>query len=89
MMLCEWDASEGHPGQSCLHLFARILSSSLTSVSIFSVCCYSIVSISVVPILTTGEKLSTLPTLWSELTGGQFRLSHPYLWLHISLFPLI
>jgi hypothetical protein len=48
MMLCEWDAAEGDSGQSCVHLFARILSSSLTSVSIFSVCCYSIVSISVV-----------------------------------------
>ncbi len=47
MILCEWDASEGHPGQSCVHLYARILSTSFTSVSIFSVCCYSIVSISV------------------------------------------
>jgi hypothetical protein len=35
MILCE-----GDPGQSCVHLYARILSSSLTSVSIFSVCCY-------------------------------------------------
>jgi hypothetical protein len=43
MILCEWDA---HPGQSCVHLFARILSMSFSSVSIFSVCCYSIVSIS-------------------------------------------
>ena len=34
------------PGWCCVHLCARILSSSLTSVSIFSVCCYSIVSIS-------------------------------------------
>jgi hypothetical protein len=46
MILCEWDAPEGDPGQSCVHLFARILSTSFTSVSIFSVCCYSIVSIS-------------------------------------------
>jgi hypothetical protein len=46
MILCEWDAPEGDPGQSCVHLYARILSSSLTSVSIFSVSCYSIVSIS-------------------------------------------
>jgi hypothetical protein len=52
MILCEWDAPEGDPGQSCVHLFARIQSSSLTSVSIFSVCCYSIVSISVVPPLS-------------------------------------
>jgi hypothetical protein len=48
MILCEWDAPEGDPERSCVHLFARILSSSLTSVSIFSVFCYSIVSISVV-----------------------------------------
>ncbi len=25
MILCEWDAPEGDPGQSCVHLFARIL----------------------------------------------------------------
>ncbi len=48
MILCEWDAPEGDPGQSCVHLYARILSSTLTSVSIFSVSCYSIVSISMV-----------------------------------------
>jgi hypothetical protein len=41
MILCEWDASEGHPGQSCVHLYARILSMSFISVSIFSVWCYS------------------------------------------------
>jgi hypothetical protein len=46
MILCEWDAPEGDPGQSCVHLFARILSTSFRSVSIFSVCCYSSVSIS-------------------------------------------
>ncbi len=44
MILCEWDAPEGDPGQSCVHLFARILSTSFTSVSIFPVCCYSSVS---------------------------------------------
>ncbi len=48
MILCEWDAPEGDPGHSCVHLYARILSSSLTSVSIFSVYCYSIVSISMI-----------------------------------------
>jgi hypothetical protein len=48
MVLCEWDALEGDPGQSCVHLFARILSTSFSSVSIFSVCCYSRVSISMV-----------------------------------------
>jgi hypothetical protein len=47
MILCEGDAPEGDPGQSCVHLFARILSTSFSSVSIFSVCCYYIVSISV------------------------------------------
>jgi hypothetical protein len=58
MILCEWDAPEGDPGQSCVHLFARILSTSITSVSIFSVCCYSSVSISMVCIycsLTQGR----------------------------------
>jgi hypothetical protein len=40
----EWDASEGNPGQSCVHLYPRILSTSFTSVSIFSVWCYSSVS---------------------------------------------
>jgi hypothetical protein len=48
MILREWDAPEGDPGQICVHLFARILWTSFTSVSIFSVCCYSIVSISMV-----------------------------------------
>jgi hypothetical protein len=47
MILCEWDAPEGHPGQCCVHLYARILSTSFISVSIFSVWCYSSVSISV------------------------------------------
>jgi hypothetical protein len=41
MILCELDAPEGDPGQSCVHLFAHILSTSFSSVSIFSVCCYS------------------------------------------------
>jgi hypothetical protein len=54
MILCEWDTPEGDPGQSCVHLYARILSSSLTSVSIFSVCCYSIVSISMAFIIDEG-----------------------------------
>jgi hypothetical protein len=26
MILCEWDAPEGHPGQSCVHLYARVVS---------------------------------------------------------------
>jgi hypothetical protein len=48
MILCEWDAPEGHPGQCCVHhQYARILSTSFTSVSIFSVWCYSSVFISV------------------------------------------
>jgi hypothetical protein len=25
MILCVWDAPEGHPGQCCIHLYARIL----------------------------------------------------------------
>jgi hypothetical protein len=53
MILYEWDAPKGNPGQYCVHLYAfynSILSTSFTtvSVSIFSVCCYSSVSISVV-----------------------------------------
>jgi hypothetical protein len=48
MILCEWDAPEGHPGQCCLHLYAFYPLSYFTSVSIFSVCCYSSLSISVV-----------------------------------------
>jgi hypothetical protein len=48
MILCKWDAPEVDPGESCVHLFARILSTSFSSVSIFSVCCYSSVSISMV-----------------------------------------
>ncbi len=55
MILCEWDAPEGDSGQSCVHLYARILSMSFSSVSIFSVCCYSIVSISMVTTLLTQE----------------------------------
>jgi hypothetical protein len=66
MILCDWDAPEGDPGQSCVHLFARILSTSFTSVSIFSVCCYSSVSISMrksqlqrkIYFLRRGEELS-------------------------------
>ncbi len=55
MILCEWDAPEGDPGQSCVHLFARILSTSFSSVSIFSVCCYSIVSISMLTTLPLSD----------------------------------
>jgi hypothetical protein len=62
MILCEWDASEGNPGQSCVHLYARILSTSFTSVSIFSVWCYSSVSISMGRPLGRGN--STYMTMW-------------------------
>ncbi len=41
-----YDPQEGHPGQHAYTFLIRILSSSLTSVSIFSVCYYSSVSIS-------------------------------------------
>jgi hypothetical protein len=58
MILCEWDAPEGHPGQSCVHLYASILSTSFTSVSIFSVWCYSSVSISM--LCSTQELLRTM-----------------------------
>ncbi len=66
MILCEWDAPEGDPGQSCVHLFARILSTSFTSVSIFSVCCYSSVSISKGP--------PTLPNVQFSLLNTQYML---------------
>jgi hypothetical protein len=62
MILCEWDASEGNPGQSCVHLFARILSTSFTSVSIFSVWCYSNVSISMVCTLILRRANDTVRT---------------------------
>ncbi len=38
----ECPTPEGHPGQCCVHLYARILSTSFTSVSIFSVWCCSL-----------------------------------------------
>jgi hypothetical protein len=31
VILCDWDAPEGHPGQCCVHLFARILLTYFTS----------------------------------------------------------
>ena len=71
MILCEWDAPEGDPGQSCVHLYARILSSSLTSVSIFSVSCYSIVSISMVQ----AELSTSLRFLRTTLSQRVLRLS--------------
>ncbi len=56
---------EGHSGQSCVHLYARILSTSFTSVSIFSVWCYSSVSISMVlPPCMTVFKMSSLTPGW-------------------------
>ena len=77
MILCEWDAPEGDPGQSCVHLYARILSSSLTSVSIFSVSCYSIVSISMlwslIPEISSTAKAGVLEKLslacFAKLSG--------------------
>jgi hypothetical protein len=47
MILLEWDAQKETLENVRTPVCFRILSSSLTSVSIFSVCCYSIVSISV------------------------------------------
>ncbi len=76
MILCEWDAAEGHPGQSCVHLYARILSTSFTSVSILSVCCYSIVSISM--------GTSLIYRLQYRLDGGRGeRRGVPPLWLAV------
>jgi hypothetical protein len=47
MIFFEWDAQKETLENVRTPVCFRILSSSLTSVSIFSVCCYSIVSISV------------------------------------------
>jgi hypothetical protein len=63
MVLCEWDAPEGDTGQSCVHLFARILSTSFSSVSIFSVCFYSRVSFSMVYTVTPSLVLPIWPYL--------------------------
>jgi hypothetical protein len=57
MILCEWDALEGNPGQYCVHLYAFYLMTSFTSVSIFAVCCYSSVSISVVMLIPNIKKI--------------------------------
>jgi hypothetical protein len=62
MILFEWDAQketlENVRTPVCFH----ILSSSLTSVSIFSDCCYSIVSISVGGMSTTSAFLTHVST---------------------------
>ncbi len=64
MILCKcWDDPEGDPGQRCVHLFARILSTSFSSVSIFSVCCYSSVSISMF-LADDGEREVNLLETW-------------------------
>jgi hypothetical protein len=63
MILCEWDASEGHPGQSCVHLYARIISTSFISVSIFSVWCYSSVLY-----------LNGLHTVWGAREGRNHKV---------------
>ncbi len=50
-------------GQCCVQLYARILSMSFSSVSIFSVCCYSIVSISMVTTYTSpARRPESVPT---------------------------
>jgi len=67
MILCEWDAPEGNPDNLRTPVCFRILSSSLTCVSIFSVCCYSIVSISVVgPLLIFFISLRRHSPVWEE-----------------------
>jgi len=78
MILCEGDAPEGHSGWCCVHLCARILSSSLTSVSIFSVFCYSIVSISMVlPLLKLILFVRTYCT-------ALFMYVYLDIWIHMS-----
>ncbi len=75
MILCEWDAPEGDPEQSSVHLFAHILSSSSSSVSISSVCCYSIVSISIGPTL--------LQSLEEKGKQKNFSLGLKYMYYHV------
>jgi len=65
MVLCEWEAPEGDPGQSCVHLFVHILSTSFSSVSIFSVYWYSRVSISMADTLSLFH-LCPICTLWEK-----------------------
>jgi len=82
MILCEWDASEGNPGQSCVHLYPRILSTSFTSVSIFSVWCYSSLSVSMS--WSQGFKFNYSAKGGSDLAFG-FK-AHP---LILSLIPAL
>jgi hypothetical protein len=78
MILSEWDAPDGDPGQSCVHLFARILSTSFTSVSIFSVCCYSSVSISMgLRQIDSCRKVSFQFTFQMKKFGLAFYESYP------------
>ncbi len=62
-------------GQCCVHLYARILSTSFTSVSIFSVCWYSSVSISMGGTDKWGRKLECWP--WLAFWPAQLEDSGP------------
>ncbi len=71
MILCDWDAPEGHPGQCCVHLLPvcfRLLSTSLTSVSIslsaFTLGIISVVICSYVCRYLLYRKGFTLPSDW-------------------------
>jgi hypothetical protein len=65
ILMSDWRAimtpPEGHPGQHVYTFLIRILSTSLSSVSIFSVCCYSSESISMAPTPTFSPCPSSSP----------------------------
>ncbi len=72
---------EGHPGQHAYTFLIRILSSSLSSVSIFSVCCFSSVSISMVetnPPSVTRYIENDLTTLYPPVCRASLQLSFQF-----------
>jgi len=46
MILCEWDAPEGHPGQCCVHLYASVFYRRLTPQFQFSLSAVTLVYLS-------------------------------------------
>ncbi len=46
MILCEWEAPEGHPGQCCVHLYAFVSYQRLSSQFQFSLSAVTLVYLS-------------------------------------------
>jgi hypothetical protein len=46
MILCEWDAPEGHPGKCCVHLYAFVSYRRLSSQFQFSLSAATLVDLS-------------------------------------------